>query len=93
MALIAAQHVLFLNAHISRTTYSDKITGAIQVAIIHGLLVICKLQCLDVYTCLVDVLQRECTAPASQAIDLTPRVWKALLSHNPMKSNIVLAGQ
>ena len=45
---------------------------------------------MDPYTYLVDVLQRISEHPASQAIDLTPRVWKTKFAHDPMKSDLAL---
>ena len=50
----------------------------------------CKLQGVNPYTYLVDVLQRISEHPASQVVDLTPRVWKAKFSHAPMKSDLAL---
>ncbi len=67
--------------------------GAERVAVIQSLLVTCKLQGVNPYTYLVDVLQRISEHPASQVVDLTPRVWKAKLSHAPMKSDLVLLNQ
>jgi transposase len=67
--------------------------GADRVAVIQSLLVTCRLQGIDSYTYLVDVLQRISEHPASQVGDLTPRVWKERFSHNPMKSDLALAGQ
>ena len=67
--------------------------GAERVAVIQSLLVTCKLQGVDPYTYLVDVLQRISDHPASQVIDLTPRVWKTNFSQNPMRSDLALAGQ
>lgn len=67
--------------------------GAKQVAIIQSLIVSCKLQGVDVYTYLVDVLQRVSAHPARDVIDLTPRVWKTKFSHNPIKSDLALAEQ
>lgn len=67
--------------------------GAERVAVIQSLLVTCKLQGVDPYTYLVDVLQRISEHPASQVIDLTPRVWKTKFSQNPMRSDLALAGQ
>ncbi len=67
--------------------------GADRVAVIQSLLVTCKLQGVDPYTYLVDVLQRISEHPASQVIDLTPRVWKTKFSQNPMRSDLALAGQ
>lgn len=67
--------------------------GAERIGIIQSLLVTCRLQGVDPYTYLVDVLQRISEHPASQALDLTPRVWKTKFSHNPMKSDLALAEQ
>ena len=67
--------------------------GADRVAVIQSLLVTCRLQGVDPYTYLVDVLQRISEHPASQVGDLTPRVWKEKFSHNPMRSDLALAGQ
>jgi len=58
-----------------------------------GAAVTCKLQGDNPYTYLVDVLQRISEHPASQVIDLTPRVWKEKFSHDPMKSDLVLVNQ
>lgn len=60
--------------------------GAERVAVIQSLLVSCRLQGLDPYTYLVDVLQRISVHPASRAVELTPREWKARFAHDPMKS-------
>ena len=67
--------------------------GAKQVGIIQSLIATCKLHEVDVYTYLVDVLQRVSQHPARDVIDLTPRVWKAKFAHAPMKSDVVLADQ
>jgi transposase len=67
--------------------------GAERIGLIQSLLVTCRLQSVDPYTYLVDVLQRISEHPASQALDLTPRVWKTKFSHNPMKSDLALAEQ
>jgi len=67
--------------------------GAERLAVIQSLLTTCKLQGVNPYTYLVDVLQRISEHPASQVIDLTPRVWKAKFSHDPMKSDLVLGDQ
>jgi transposase len=67
--------------------------GAERVAVIQSLLVSCKLQGVNPYTYLVDVLQRISEHPASQVVDLTPRVWKEKFSHAPMKSDLVLPNQ
>ena len=67
--------------------------GAKQVGIIQSLIVTCRLHGIDVYTYLVDVLQRVSIHPAKDVIDLTPRVWKTKFSHAPMKSDIASADQ
>jgi transposase len=67
--------------------------GAKRVAIIQSLLVTCKLQGVDPYTYLVDVLQRISEHPASRVIELTPREWKTRFADNPLKSDLALANQ
>jgi transposase len=67
--------------------------GAQRIGMIQSLLVTCRLQGVDPYTYLVDVLQRISEHPASAVLDLTPRAWKTKFSHNPMKSDLALAGQ
>ena len=65
--------------------------GAKRVGVIQSLLVTCKLQGVDPYTYLVDVLQRISEHPASRVIELTPREWKTKFADNPMKSGLALA--
>jgi transposase len=65
--------------------------GAERIGVIQSLLVTCRLQGVDPYTYLVDVLQRISVHPASRAIELTPRVWKTRFADNPMKSDLALA--
>lgn len=67
--------------------------GARQVGIIQSLLVTCKLQGINPYTYLVDVLQRISQHPASKAIELTPRVWKEKFADNILKSDLDRVGQ
>jgi len=67
--------------------------GAKQVGIIQSLIVTCRLHGVDVYTYLVDVLQRVSLHPAKDVIDLTPRVWKTKFAHDPLKSDIAIADQ
>ncbi len=62
--------------------------GAKQVGIIQSLLVTCKLQGVDPYVYLVDVLQRVSQHPASKVIELTPRVWKQKFADNPLRSDL-----
>ncbi len=47
---------------------------------IQGLLVTIKLQGVDPYTYLVDVLQRVGQHPATGVMELTPRLWKRLVA-------------
>ena len=44
------------------------------------------LQDIDVYTYLVDVLQRVAEHPASRVAELTPRLWKRHFATNPLRS-------
>ena len=67
--------------------------GARQVGIIQSLLVTCKLQGINPYTYLVDVLQRISQHPASKVIELTPRVWKEKFADNILKSDLDRLGQ
>ncbi len=67
--------------------------GARQVGIIQSLLVTCKLQGINPYTYLVDVLQRISQHPASKAIELTPRVWKEKFADSVLKSDLDRVGQ
>lgn len=64
--------------------------GAERVGIIQSLLVTCKLQGIDPYTYLVDVLQRISIHPASRAIELTPREWKTRFAENPIRSDLAM---
>ncbi len=52
------------------------------------MLVTCKLQGVDPYTYLVDVLQRVSQHPASKVIELTPRIWKQAFADNPLRSDL-----
>jgi transposase len=67
--------------------------GAKQVGIIQSLIATCKLHGVDVYTYLVDVLQRVSQHPAKDVIDLTPRVWKTKFAQDPMRSDVAHADQ
>ncbi len=62
--------------------------GAKYVGIIQSLLATCRLQGVDPYTYLVDVLQRIETHPAREAQLLTPRLWKLHFAQNPLRSHI-----
>jgi hypothetical protein len=50
--------------------------GAEQLGILQRLLVTCRLQEINPYYYLVDVLQRVSMHPASKVAELTPRIWK-----------------
>jgi transposase len=50
--------------------------GAKHVGIVQSLIVTCRLHGIDVYTYLVDVLQRVGEHPAARVAELTPRLWK-----------------
>ena len=62
--------------------------GAERVGVIQSLLATCRLHGVDPYTYLVDVLQRVGEHPASRAVELTPRLWKTLFAHNPLRSDL-----
>jgi hypothetical protein len=57
--------------------------GAAHVGTIQSLISTCKLQDIDSYTYLVDVLQRIDTHPASDVIAPTSRLWKEKFAANP----------
>ena len=60
--------------------------GAKHVGIVQSLIVTCRLHGIDVYTYLVDVLQRVAEHPASRVAELTPRLWKRSFAENPLRS-------
>jgi transposase len=62
--------------------------GAKYVGIIQSLLGTCRLQGVDPYAYLVDVLQRIETHPAREVHLLTPRLWKQHFAENPLPSHI-----
>jgi transposase len=62
--------------------------GAKQVGIIQSLLVTCKLHGIHPHTYLVDVLQRISQHPASEVLELTPRLWKERFAGNPLRSDL-----
>ena len=66
--------------------------GAEHVGIIQTLISTCKLQGVDPYTYLVDVLQRVAEHPAADVIELTPRVWKTMFADNPLRSDLYDSG-
>lgn len=62
--------------------------GAKYVGIIQSLLGTCRLQGVDPYTYLVDVLQRIESHPAREVQLLTPRLWKQHFAENPLRSHV-----
>lgn len=62
--------------------------GARQVGVIQSLIVTCRLQGIDPYSYLVDVLQRVADQPASRVAELTPRLWKQHFAAHPLRSDI-----
>ncbi len=60
--------------------------GAEHVGIIQSLISTCKLQGINPYTYLIDVMQRVGEHPAKRVEELTPRVWKQMFTKNPMRS-------
>lgn len=62
--------------------------GAKYVGIFQSLLVTCRLQGVDPYVYLVDVLQRVERHPARHVAMLTPRLWKEHFAAAPLRSPI-----
>jgi transposase len=62
--------------------------GARHVGIIQSLLASCRLQGVDPYGYLVDVLQRVDTHPAFDVHLLTPRLWKQHFAQLPLRSDL-----
>jgi hypothetical protein len=60
--------------------------GARYVGIFQSLLRTCRLQGVDPYVYLVDVLQRVERHPASDVAALTPRLWKERFADDPLRS-------
>lgn len=65
--------------------------GAQYVGVIQSLLSTCRLQGVNPYTYLVDVLQRIQTHPASRVAELTPRLWKERFAGAPLRSDLELS--
>jgi transposase len=61
-------------------------SGAEDVATIQSLLATCRIQEVNAYEYLVDVLQRVSTHPAKDVLELTPRIWKQRFSQSPLRS-------
>ncbi|AZG36442.1 IS66 family transposase [Shewanella psychromarinicola] len=62
--------------------------GAEQLGILQSLLVTCRLQEINPYHYLVDVLQRVSIHPASKVAELTPRIWKEKFADNFLTSDL-----
>ena len=62
--------------------------GAKHIGIVQSLLVTCRLHDINPYDYFVDVLQRVGQHPASKVHELTPRMWKQLFAHNPLRSDL-----
>ena len=62
--------------------------GAEQLGILQSLLVTCRLQEINPYHYLVDVLQRVSMHPASEVAELTPRIWKEKFSNDFLTSDL-----
>jgi len=62
--------------------------GAEQLGILQSLLVTCRLQEINPYHYLVDVLQRVSMHPASKVEELTPRIWKDKFGDNFLTSDL-----
>jgi transposase len=60
--------------------------GAHDTGVIQSLLATCRLQGVNPYAYLVDVLQRVSIHPARDVAQLTPRLWKEHFAENPMRS-------
>ncbi len=62
--------------------------GARHAGVVQGLLSTCRLQGVDAYTYLVDVLQRVQTHPAGAVAELTPRLWREHFAADPLRSDL-----
>lgn len=62
--------------------------GAKHVGIVQSLIATCRVQGIDPYTYLVDVLQRVGQHPAARVSELTPRRWKTLFADQPLRSDL-----
>jgi hypothetical protein len=63
-----------------------KEAGARNLGVLQSLIATCRLQSIDAYTYLIDVLQRVHTHPARQVHELTPRLWKERFAQEAMPS-------
>jgi len=62
--------------------------GAEQLGILQSLLVTCRLQEINPFHYLVDVLQRVSMHPASKVAELTPRIWKEKFGDDFLTSDL-----
>ena len=62
--------------------------GAEYVGIVQSLIRTCRLQGVDPYTYLTDVLQRVAVHPAADVHLLTPRLWKENFAASPLQSDV-----
>jgi transposase len=62
--------------------------GAKYVGIFQSLIVTCKMNGIDPYTYLVDVLQRVADHPRADVHQLTPGEWKTHFAQNPLRSDL-----
>jgi transposase len=62
--------------------------GAEYTGILQSLLATCRLQDVDPYTYLVDVLQRVDSHPAADVAKLTPRLWKEHYAADPLRADL-----
>jgi len=60
----------------------------VSVGIVQSLLGTCRLQNVDPFTYLVDVLQRIDGHPFAEVAKLTPRLWKEHLASDPLRLDI-----
>lgn len=67
--------------------------GAEVVGIFQSLLGTCRLQGVDPYAYLVDVLQRVEIHPAADVALLTPRLWREHFADHPLRSDLDLRGK
>ena len=65
--------------------------GAEHVGVIQSLITTCKLQAINPYVYLTDVLQRIALHPNKRIIELTPRVWNEKFAANPLTSDLDVA--
>ena len=71
-----------------RAIWLDRNGSPPQVGIIQTLICTCRLQGVDPYTYLVDVLQRVSTHPVPKYMshELTPRYWKELFAQPSLRT-------